>query len=280
MPDAELGRLDRARRPRRRRAWSSAPMPGRAAWTRSTRRAGSRGCARTAARRSPGDAAAGARPRSPRRWPPSSSAWPSARWRWPWSTRATASSSAAPIGAYQGVSHRCAQMLLEVEGARSLTYYAAWAADAEPESLAAGGVDGQGLRVGCRLARAGLVAPGARRDRLHLGARPPLLPQARRRPAGTCSGRRASTASAWPGSPGWRPSRPRLKRRRPARPGAHRCCSRLFAAVAREALPGPWIGPRCSEPWASCSRRRSRARPSGGPGGRRGGGRSGCGSGC
>ena len=41
-----------------------------------------------------------------------------------------------PIGAYQAVSHRCAGMLYEVEEARSLTYYAAWAADAEPESLA------------------------------------------------------------------------------------------------------------------------------------------------
>jgi alkylation response protein AidB-like acyl-CoA dehydrogenase len=40
-----------------------------------------------------------------------------------------------PIGAYQAVSHRCAQMLLDTEEARSLTYYAAWAAGAEPESL-------------------------------------------------------------------------------------------------------------------------------------------------
>lgn len=40
-----------------------------------------------------------------------------------------------PIGAYQGVSHACARMLYDVEEARSLTYYAAWAADAEPESL-------------------------------------------------------------------------------------------------------------------------------------------------
>ena len=39
-----------------------------------------------------------------------------------------------PIGAYQAVSHRCADMLLEVEGARSTTYYAAWALDHEPES--------------------------------------------------------------------------------------------------------------------------------------------------
>jgi alkylation response protein AidB-like acyl-CoA dehydrogenase len=40
-----------------------------------------------------------------------------------------------PIGAYQAVSHRCAQMLLETEGARSASYYAAWTADAQPESL-------------------------------------------------------------------------------------------------------------------------------------------------
>src|SRR5215210_2798532 len=40
-----------------------------------------------------------------------------------------------PIGAYQGVSHRCAAMLLATEESRSLTYYAAWTADAEPESL-------------------------------------------------------------------------------------------------------------------------------------------------
>jgi alkylation response protein AidB-like acyl-CoA dehydrogenase len=38
------------------------------------------------------------------------------------------------IGAYQAVSHRCAQMLLETEGARSVTYWAAWALDHEPET--------------------------------------------------------------------------------------------------------------------------------------------------
>jgi alkylation response protein AidB-like acyl-CoA dehydrogenase len=40
-----------------------------------------------------------------------------------------------PIGAYQAVAHRCAQMLLEVESARSATMYAGWTADEEPESL-------------------------------------------------------------------------------------------------------------------------------------------------
>jgi alkylation response protein AidB-like acyl-CoA dehydrogenase len=40
-----------------------------------------------------------------------------------------------PIGSYQAVSHRCAAMLLAAEESRSLTYFAAWTADAEPESL-------------------------------------------------------------------------------------------------------------------------------------------------
>ena len=40
-----------------------------------------------------------------------------------------------PIGSYQAVSHRCAQMLLETENSRSAVYGAAWAADSEPESL-------------------------------------------------------------------------------------------------------------------------------------------------
>jgi alkylation response protein AidB-like acyl-CoA dehydrogenase len=41
-----------------------------------------------------------------------------------------------PIGSYQAVSHACAQMLLEVEGARAATYWAAWALDNEPETAA------------------------------------------------------------------------------------------------------------------------------------------------
>jgi alkylation response protein AidB-like acyl-CoA dehydrogenase len=40
-----------------------------------------------------------------------------------------------PIGAYQAVSHRLADMLWAVEEARSLLYYAAWCADAQPDSL-------------------------------------------------------------------------------------------------------------------------------------------------
>jgi alkylation response protein AidB-like acyl-CoA dehydrogenase len=41
-----------------------------------------------------------------------------------------------PVGAYQAVSHKCAQMLKDTEGARSATYFAAWAADADVDRLA------------------------------------------------------------------------------------------------------------------------------------------------
>ncbi len=40
-----------------------------------------------------------------------------------------------PVGAFQAVAHRCAQMLLYTESARSATYFAAWAANADPERL-------------------------------------------------------------------------------------------------------------------------------------------------
>jgi alkylation response protein AidB-like acyl-CoA dehydrogenase len=39
------------------------------------------------------------------------------------------------VGSFQAVSHRCAQMLLHTESARSATYYAAWAAGADPARL-------------------------------------------------------------------------------------------------------------------------------------------------
>jgi alkylation response protein AidB-like acyl-CoA dehydrogenase len=43
-----------------------------------------------------------------------------------------------PVGSFQAVSHRCAQMLLHTESARSTAYYAAWAADADPDRMAEG----------------------------------------------------------------------------------------------------------------------------------------------
>jgi alkylation response protein AidB-like acyl-CoA dehydrogenase len=43
-----------------------------------------------------------------------------------------------PVGSFQAVSHRCAQMLLHTESARSAGYFAAWTADADPERLPEG----------------------------------------------------------------------------------------------------------------------------------------------
>ena len=40
-----------------------------------------------------------------------------------------------PVGSFQAVAHRCAEMLLATESARSATYYAAWTADADRETL-------------------------------------------------------------------------------------------------------------------------------------------------
>jgi len=40
-----------------------------------------------------------------------------------------------PVGSFQAVSHRCAQMLLETEMARSAAASAAWSADADPATL-------------------------------------------------------------------------------------------------------------------------------------------------
>ena len=105
-----------------------------------------------------------------------------------------------PIGAYQAVSHRCAQMLLETENSRSAFYGAAWAADSEPESLNLAASIAKGLRLRRRLARARRLDPGARRNRLHLGARPPLLPQARQRRTPRCSATPSGTANGSPTS--------------------------------------------------------------------------------
>jgi alkylation response protein AidB-like acyl-CoA dehydrogenase len=67
-----------------------------------------------------------------------------------------------PIGAYQAVSHACAQMLLEVEGARSTTLYAAWALDHDPPSapLAASMAKAYASDAGWRVPAAALQVHG------------------------------------------------------------------------------------------------------------------------
>jgi alkylation response protein AidB-like acyl-CoA dehydrogenase len=66
------------------------------------------------------------------------------------------------IGTYQAVSHPCAQMLLEVEGARSAVYWAAWALDHEPETaaLAAACAKAYASDAGRRVTRSALQVHG------------------------------------------------------------------------------------------------------------------------
>jgi alkylation response protein AidB-like acyl-CoA dehydrogenase len=66
------------------------------------------------------------------------------------------------IGTYQAVSHACAQMLLEVEGARAAVYWAAWALDHEPETapLAAACAKAYAGDCGRRVPRSALQVHG------------------------------------------------------------------------------------------------------------------------
>ncbi len=42
----------------------------------------------------------------------------------------------SPIGRFQGVKHRCAELLVDIESARSLVYYGAWAVEHSPDEAA------------------------------------------------------------------------------------------------------------------------------------------------
>jgi alkylation response protein AidB-like acyl-CoA dehydrogenase len=62
-----------------------------------------------------------------------------------------------PIGGFQAVKHRCADMLVDVEGMRSATYYAAWAVGAaDPDAHAAASV----AKVWCSDAARRVMASG------------------------------------------------------------------------------------------------------------------------
>ena len=84
-----------------------------------------------------------------------------------------------PIGSYQGVKHQAADMLVAIENAKSLTYYAAWAARSRQAMTAARGRDGQGRRLGYGAQGRRHRHPTAWRHRHDLGARSAALLQAR-----------------------------------------------------------------------------------------------------
>jgi alkylation response protein AidB-like acyl-CoA dehydrogenase len=67
-----------------------------------------------------------------------------------------------PIGVFQAVSHPCAQMLLEVEGARSAVMFAAWALDDSPDEapLAAAMAKAYASDAGWRVPAAALQVLG------------------------------------------------------------------------------------------------------------------------
>jgi hypothetical protein len=105
-----------------------------------------------------------------------------------------------PVGAYQAVSHRCAQMLLETEKARSTAAFAAWTADADPEQLAEAAAMAKACASRRRARGDRLRDPGPWRHRLHLGGGPALALQARAARRGAARRRGSSTAPAWPAS--------------------------------------------------------------------------------
>ena len=67
-----------------------------------------------------------------------------------------------PVGSFQAVAHRCAEMLLHTEGARSAAYFAAWAAGAAPERLpeAAGLARVAAGTAGCEVTGSAIQAHG------------------------------------------------------------------------------------------------------------------------
>jgi alkylation response protein AidB-like acyl-CoA dehydrogenase len=67
-----------------------------------------------------------------------------------------------PIGSFQAVKHRCADMLVDVEGMRSAVWYAAWAidADADDRSLAASTAKAWASDAGMRVMNSALQVHG------------------------------------------------------------------------------------------------------------------------
>lgn len=67
-----------------------------------------------------------------------------------------------PVGSFQAVSHRCAEMLFATEGARSATYAAAWAADTDPDGFdeAAALAKAASSDAGCEVTSSAIQAHG------------------------------------------------------------------------------------------------------------------------
>ena len=127
-----------------------------------------------------------------------------------------------PIGSFQAVKHRCADMLVDVEGMRSAVYHAAWALGAAGPDAPGGRGHGQDLVQRRRGAGGRVGAAGPRRHRLHLGGR--CAPVSQAGPARRCGLRR-------------RPPPPGPPLRHPAGPPSRRS-QHLARPVTQERLAG------------------------------------------
>ena len=96
-----------------------------------------------------------------------------------------------PIGSFQAVQHKAADMHVAVERARALAYFAALTIAADDPASAAGGRDGQGGGGGVPVAGVPARPAAVRRDGLHLGERPAVRAEAGQ-------GRRAACSAAPP----------------------------------------------------------------------------------
>ena len=115
-----------------------------------------------------------------------------------------------PIGSFQAIKHKCADMLLEVESGKSAAYYASWAAAEDNDELPVVAALCEGVLLGGVLPRRRGEHPDPRWYRVHVGApRAPLL-QAReelrdlpRRPDVPPRAARAAHRHLirWPGGP-------------------------------------------------------------------------------
>ena len=81
-----------------------------------------------------------------------------------------------PIGSFQAIKHKCADMLLEVESAKSAAYYASWAAAEDNDELPVVAALAKAYCSEAYFHAAGREHPDPRWHRLHVGAqRAPVL---------------------------------------------------------------------------------------------------------
>ena len=122
-----------------------------------------------------------ARPRATRRSRPRWSAPHGGSSRWRSSTRRSGKQFDVPIGSFQAIQHKLAEMSLALERATAAVHYAAMSVDADDADRATRLPRRQGRRRRSGPPHPQGRHPDPRRHRLHVGARPPPVPAPRHR---------------------------------------------------------------------------------------------------